>query len=51
MNAAYEITSGTNQISIPSEGHSCTVNDTNMTKKRWFSLVQCAVGENHKIFF
>lgn len=46
MNTLYEITSGTNQISITSEGHLRPVNDTNTTEQRWMSLVHCAVGES-----
>lgn len=51
MNTLYEITSGTNQISITSEGHSCPVNDANTTEQRhrgWLSLVDRAVGQGNQ---
>lgn len=48
MNTLYEITSGTNQIPVTSEGRLCPVNDTNTTGQRrggWLSLADCAVRQ------
>lgn len=45
MNIAYKMTSCTTQTSVSSEGHSCTINDTNTIEKKWFSSVHSALGK------